>query len=125
MNDKKPIILSVDRNRRNSELLAQFLDKQGYRVLSAATQEEFDCAIKNTNKIQLVLLDISGFDRQIWSLCQRLQEKAIPFVAIASRHQAGLQQMCLARGALGLLVKPLVPQNLLNLIRNLLHYDDE
>ncbi|MDZ4874621.1 MAG: hypothetical protein CLLPBCKN_004017 [Chroococcidiopsis cubana SAG 39.79] len=46
--------------------------------------------------------------------------KAIPFVAIAAPHQAGMQQACLARGALGLLVKPLTAQNLLQLIRNLL-----
>ena len=121
MSDEKPIILSVDRNRRNSELLAQFLGQQGYRVLSAASQEEFESVLANTKKIELVLLDISGFDRQIWSLCQRLQEQAIPFVAIAAPHQAGMQQACLARGALGLLIKPLVVQNLLQLIRNLLH----
>jgi len=120
VSDEKPIILSVDRNRRNSELLAQFLAKQGYRVLSAASQEEFEPALENTKKIQLVLLDISGFDRQIWSLCQWLQEQAIPFVAIAARHQAGMQQAYLARGALGFLIKPLVAQDLLHLIRNLL-----
>jgi DNA-binding response OmpR family regulator len=120
VSDEKPIILSVDRNRRNSELLAQFLAKQGYQVLSAASQAEIESVLANTKKIELVLLDISGFDRQIWSLCQRLQEKAIPFVAIAAPHQAGMQQACLARGALGLLVKPLVARNLLQLIRNLL-----
>ena len=121
MSDEKPVILSVDRNRRNSELLAQFLNRQGYRVLSAASQEEFESVLENTKKIQLVLLDISGFDRQIWSLCQRLQEKAIPFIAIVTPHQAGMQQVCLANGAVGVLIKPLVAQNLLQLIRNLLH----
>jgi CheY-like chemotaxis protein len=37
---QKPLLLTVDRNRRNLELLAQFLGKEGYQSLGATTLEE-------------------------------------------------------------------------------------
>ena len=37
-----PLILAVDRNRRNLELLGQFLGKEGYQLLTASTPDEFE-----------------------------------------------------------------------------------
>lgn len=59
------IILAVDRNQRNLELLAQFLNKEGYQVMTASSFEEVARAINLPDRIGIALVDISGFDRRI------------------------------------------------------------
>lgn len=116
----KPLILAVDRNRRNLELLTQVLARQGYQVLAKISLEEVEEAMNTTTTIKLALVDISGFDARIWKLCQRLREQGIPFLVISPQHQAAVQQASVTHGALGLLGKPLIMREFLQLIQNLL-----
>lgn len=113
-------ILAVDRNRRNLELLAQFLNKEGYSTLSATSVEEFNQALEKAETIGLVLVDISGFDRKIWDYCERLRDAEIPFLVLSPRQSVAIHQESLAHGARSMLVKPLVVKELLGLIRGLL-----
>lgn len=119
--DSQPFVLAVDHNRRNLELLAQFLSKEGYSTLGASSLEEFEQMLTGETKIGLVLLDISGFDRRIWDCCERLREQKIPFMVLSPRQSAAIQQESLAHGARSMLVKPLMVKELLNLIRSLLN----
>lgn len=116
----KPLILAVDSNRRNVELLGQFLSKEGYQVISANDLQEFEQALNEPAEISLALVDIAGFNRQIWELCQQLQARSIPFLIISPRQSATLQQESLEHGARSMLVKPLVIRELLRLVRSLL-----
>lgn len=118
--DAMPVILAVDRNRRNLELLTQFLNQQGYQVLAKISLEEVEAALNTPSTIKLALVDISGFDASIWGLCQRLREQGIPFLVISPQQYAAIQQASIAHGALGLLSKPLVMREFLQLIRDLL-----
>ncbi|MBW4683417.1 MAG: response regulator [Microcoleus vaginatus WJT46-NPBG5] len=115
-----PLILALDRNRRNLELLAKFLGKEGYQVLSATSLEEFEQFLERKEEIGVVLLDISGFDRSIWEHCEQLQAAQIPFLVLSPKQSAAIQQESFAHGARNMLVKPLVANQLLGLIRNLL-----
>lgn len=118
---QQPLILAVDKNCRNVELLAQFLGKEGYQSQGATSLEEFEQALSEFSaEIKLVLLDISGFDRRIWELCQRLQGEQILFIVISPRQSTAIQQESLAHGAQSMLVKPLVVKELLNFIHSLL-----
>ncbi|MBD2069047.1 response regulator [Leptolyngbya sp. FACHB-671] len=116
----QPVILAVDRNRRNLELLTQVLTQQGYQVLTKISLEEVEETLNTPTTIKLALVDISGFDASVWSLCQRLREQGIPFLVISPRQQAAVQQASIANGALGLLGKPLIMREFLQLIQNLL-----
>ncbi|MBD1938294.1 response regulator [Microcoleus sp. FACHB-68] len=115
-----PLILALDRNRRNLELLAKFLGKEGYQVLCATSLEEFEQFLERKEEIGVVLLDISGFDRSIWEHCEQLQAAQIPFLVLSPKQSAAIQQESFAHGARNMLVKPLVANQLLGLIRNLL-----
>jgi DNA-binding response OmpR family regulator len=115
-----PLILAVDANRRNLELLTQFLGREGYRTHASASLEEFDQAIRSLQEIGLVLLDIAGFDHQIWERCERLRHSRIPFLVISPRQSAAIQQESLAHGARAVVVKPLMVGSLLGIIRRLL-----
>lgn len=113
-------ILALNRNARNLELLGQFLGKEGYDVIPAATLDAFDAALAAHAGIGLALLDVGGFDQRIWVRCESLRHRDIPFLLLSSRVNATLQQQGLVHGARGVLVKPLVVQELLGLIRGLL-----
>ncbi len=116
----KTLILAVDRNRRNLELLTQFLGREGYRTLTATTVEEFDAALTHSPVIGLVLVDIAGFDRSIWERCEKLRLRKIPFLVLSPKQSAAIQQQSLTHGARGVLVKPLVFKELLGIMRSLL-----
>ncbi len=115
-----PLLLTVGSNKRNLELLAQFLGRLGYRSHAVSSLEALDRALCELEEIKLALVDISGFDRGIWKRCERLQEKDIPVLVISPKQSAVIRQQSLTHGARGLLVKPLVMRDLAGLIRNLL-----
>lgn len=116
---EKPLILAVERNPTNVELLGRYLEDEGYRVIGAASYEEFDEVLKQPEKIDLALIDITGFDRHIWDRSERLRDKEIPFLLISPKQSAALQQESVMRGARGVLIKPLVIRDLLRLIKSL------
>ena len=118
--ENKPLILGVDRNRRNLELLTQFLNKEGYEAIAVTSLEDMDKTLNESEAIQLAIVDISGFDSRIWESCERLREMRTPFLVLSPRQVAAIQQASLTHGAQGMLIKPLVAKELLALIRSLL-----
>jgi DNA-binding response OmpR family regulator len=118
------LILTLDCNRRNLELLSQFLVKAGYKTLPIVNLDELACFLDTCNAdaptVGLALLDISGFGPQIWQYCARLQAKNIPLLIISSKQSSTLQQESLAHGARGMLVKPLVVKELLKIVATLI-----
>ena len=79
------VILTVDRNERNLELLAQFLGKAGYQTLPVSSLEEFARALEQVDGLGIALVDISGFDRSIWSYCEQLSDKGVPLLVVSPR----------------------------------------
>lgn len=117
------LLLLVGANRRNLELLAQLLGKEGYGIIAAASLQECDQALTGSQAISLALVDIGGFDRSIWERCERLRQQDIPLFVLSPKHSATIQQASLAHGARGVLVKPLIAKQLIALIHTLLEGD--
>lgn len=115
-----PPILVVDHNRRNLELLAQFLGQAGYPMVLAYDAEEFGLALDRSDEIGLALIDLAGLGRRIWDPCERLRAKGIPLLVISPRQSVAIERESLAHGARSVLIKPLVVKELLALIRGLL-----
>ncbi len=114
------IILAVDRNQRNLELLAQFLNKEGYQTIAASSFEEVARAIDLPDKIGMALVDISGFDRRIWDCCEQLRSHQIPFLILSPKQSAAIQHESFSRGARSILIKPLIVRDLLSIVHSLL-----
>lgn len=113
-------ILIVGVNRRNIDLLAQFIEKEGFHAISARSLDEFDCSLSGEEEFQLALVDISGFDQDIWKRCECLRKRDIPLLIISPRMNPALRQESLDHGASEILVKPLIAKELITLIRNFL-----
>ncbi|PSB23170.1 response regulator [filamentous cyanobacterium CCP1] len=115
-----PHILAVDRNQRNLELLTRFLGAAGFELITIHCLNEFDRTLLTAPSIHAALIDISGFDRTIWSYCEPLRDRQIPFLILSPRTSPIIQQESLAQGAHGMLIKPLVVKELIGLLNCLM-----
>lgn len=116
-------ILCVGRNRRNQELLSQVLSKAGYEAAVALSYEEILPTVESC-AIALVLLDVTGFDEKVWSVCQVLRSHTIPFFIITAPNRAHIpaQYKATHSSLVPLLVKPLSIRPLLTLIAHSLQH---
>ncbi len=113
-------ILLVNHLPRNLQLLAEYLGKEGYTTVCASTYEEFDQALREQTSIQGALVDIAGFDTQIWMRCEELRAAKIPFLVVSPQQSSAIQQAGLAHGARSVMVKPLVIKELIAVIKSIL-----
>lgn len=115
MSDKLNI-LTLNKLPRNNELLAMYLNDAGYQTIVASNYSEFDQILDVGTEIALALIDIIGFDHDIWERCERLRTAEIPFLVIAPKQSRAIQQEGLIHGARGTLTKPIIIRELLGLI---------
>lgn len=113
-------ILLVNHLPRNLKLLAEYLGKEGFSTVSASTYAEFDDALSQQTPIDGALVDIAGYDTQIWIRCERLRAAKIPFLVVSPQQSAAIQQAGLAHGARSVMVKPLVIKELIGVIKSIL-----
>ncbi|GCE04634.1 response regulator transcription factor [Dictyobacter aurantiacus] len=116
---KVPILL-VNSNQRNLQLLMDVLDKEGYDAIAAHDYPTFDQAIIQQPAPKGALVDIAGFDSEIWPRCEQLRAAKIPFLVISPRLSAAVQQASLTHGARGVMVKPLIIKEFMGIIQSLL-----
>jgi CheY-like chemotaxis protein len=112
----QPLILTIDHNERNLEIITQFLHKEGYLTLSVSTLEGFEQILGQAETLALALIDISGFDRRIWVLCEQLTQQGVPLLVISPQQIPKIQEESLAHGARGVMFKPLVVKQLIRMI---------
>ena len=118
--EAQPPILAVDRNQRNLELLTQFLGQAGYPVFAARDASESGRVLDEHAEIGLALINLAGFDRRIWDLCEQVRTEGMPLLVISPKQSVAIEMESLAHGARGVLTKPLVVRELLALIQRLL-----
>ena len=117
-----PAILAADTNDRNLQLLSQFLGRAGFIITSVTTLDALDAALEQIESgYDLALIDLSGFDENIWNCCDRLNQHQIPWLGVCLANQENtMQQEGYRHGTRGLLVKPLSIETLVNAVRSVL-----
>jgi DNA-binding response OmpR family regulator len=115
----KPLIFSLSRNKRNSDILVKILGEQGYEVAGFSEPIEMVSESKNREKVDLVLMDISGFNQNIWKSCEDLRILDIPFLVLSPQQHRVIEEQGMKQGAERVLVKPLVIKELLLLVKSL------
>ena len=113
-------LLLVSRLPRNLQLLAEFLGKGGYVTLMASSYQEFDHLLAQPQAIAGSLIDIAGFDAEIWTRCERLRAAKIPFLIFSPKQSTAIQQASITHGAKGVMVKPLIVKELMTVLRSIL-----
>jgi DNA-binding response OmpR family regulator len=74
---------------------------------------------KNREKVDLVLIDISVFNQNIWKYCEDLRILDIPFLVLSPQQHRVIEEQGMKQGAERVLVKPLVIKELLLLVKSL------
>lgn len=115
----KTTVLVVDSNRSDLQTLAQQLEQEDYEVVTATGFEELYLIMQGEKKIDLALIDLSGFDQNIWENCDRLRDAGIPFIIISPQRSPTVQRDSLKHGASCVLIRPLGFKELLEHIQTM------
>jgi CheY-like chemotaxis protein len=119
-----PRVVAVGRNRRNLELIAEVLSGEGVPTGTANGLEAFDQMLENAQGLELVLIDLAGFDQRIWERTERLRRMGVPFLVFSAGPRAAWEEKeGLSRGALTVLRKPLGKRELIRIVQGLLGVD--
>jgi DNA-binding response OmpR family regulator len=109
-------ILSVNQNHQNLLILREVLAKADYEIIPISDLKALDDALAYPDHIDLALVDITGFDGQIWQRCERMREANIPLLLIAARQSPAVTEAGEHHGANNVLIKPLAIRELISLI---------
>jgi DNA-binding response OmpR family regulator len=120
----KRLIMILNRNKKNLELMEKFILPEGYQVQGLENLNKLKEAVKSDQKADLVLIDLTGFDKSIWGICENLREKQIPFLVISPLKHRELHKESMKHGAQDFLVKPLVVKEILALIKEFIETED-
>lgn len=113
-------ILIVDDDRDIRSLLAEYLENNGYRVLTAADGHAMWPLIEQ-KKPELLVLDLNLPGEDGLSLCRRLRaHSALPVIMLTARSEPLDRILGLEMGADDYLPKPFEPRELLARIRSVL-----
>jgi len=109
-------ILNVACNKRNGDLLAQFLGNQGYNSVSVTTIADFESSLHSVIGFGLAIVDISGFDRRIWNACDKLSQIHVPLMVVMPMQAQHARHEGFLHGAQRVMVKPLIMKELIESI---------
>jgi two-component system, OmpR family, response regulator len=113
-------LLLVDDEKALREPLADYLSRQGFGVIQAASAAEARTILRDHTP-DLVLLDIMMPGEDGLSLCRHLSEsRAIPTILLTARGEATDRVVGLEIGADDYVVKPFEPRELVARIRSVL-----
>lgn len=113
-------VLVVDDDRRLRDLLARFLQENGYRITTAANAAEARAKIENIIFDALVL-DVMMPGENGFDLARGIREKSqVPILMLTARAEANDRVTGLEIGADDYLPKPFVPRELLLRLGNIL-----
>ena len=118
--DTRPFILIVDDDREIRNLLADYLDNNGFTAMTAADGSHMWRALDNS-RVDLLVLDLSLPGDDGVTLCRSLRARSnLPIIMLTARSEPVDRILGLEMGADDYLTKPFEPRELLARIRNVL-----
>ncbi|MGV3634718.1 MAG: response regulator [Pseudorhodoplanes sp.] len=116
----QPHILVVEDDREINALIARYLRDNDCRVTSAPDGRDIE-SLRETNRFDLIVLDIMLPGEDGLSLCRRLRERShVPIIILTAKGQEVDRVIGLEMGADDYLTKPFSPRELLARIRAVL-----
>jgi DNA-binding response OmpR family regulator len=119
---KNIYVLVVDDEFRIRKLLAEFMSREGYKVLEAEDGEEaLDILFESGKKVDLVVLDVMMPKYDGWFVLERIREfMTIPVVMLTARSDEYDQLKGFKLGADDYVTKPFSPSVLVARVNKLL-----
>jgi DNA-binding response OmpR family regulator len=119
---KNTYVLIVDDEFRIRKLLAEFMSREGYKILEAEDGEEaLDILFESGKKVDLVILDVMMPKYDGWFVLERIREyMTIPVVMLTARSDEYDQLKGFKFGADDYVTKPFSPSVLVARVNKLL-----
>jgi DNA-binding response OmpR family regulator len=118
-----PEILLVVRKPGNIRVLSQTLESHEYTCTGVRDKEALEALFKQSPYPDLALVDVSGFGESVWSMCELLQHKNVPFIVLSAKQELSLSSRTLSYGAASILQKPIIKTSLLKFIESMTRVD--
>ncbi|MCT4612465.1 MAG: response regulator transcription factor [Clostridia bacterium] len=113
-------ILVVEDEKRLRDIIKDFFEDEGYKILSAENGK-IGLELFETNKVDLVILDIMMPELDGWSVCRRIRkESKVPIIFLTARSEEDDKLMGYEIGADDYVTKPFSPKVLVAKSKNLL-----
>jgi len=118
-----PVVLLVEDHQSSADGYAELLAGAGYRV--ARAKDGYEALAKVSQEPpSVVLLDLKLPKLDGWELLQRLKADAaiasVPIIVVTGDSLPTHHEMARSRGAVAVLSKPIVPGELLTVVRDAL-----
>ena len=113
-------ILIVDTNRSNAQVLAEELLGAGYKTTIAASLNELDEILHNHFTFAMTVIDLSGFDDEIWKRCDNIRQNRIPCIIITPHRSPSIRREVINHRVDALLVQPVTVKEIIEHIRTTL-----
>jgi len=118
-----PVVLLVEDHQSSADGYAELLAGAGYRV--ARAKDGYEALAKVSHEPpSVVLLDLKLPKLDGWDLLQRLKADAamasVPIIVVTGDPLPTHHEMARSRGAVAVLSKPIVPGELLTVVRDAL-----
>ena len=114
-------ILIIDKKPKNLELITQILEKDNFECFGAETYEQIDFVLDNQLELKVAIIDVVGFNEQIWKRCKRIHQRKIPFLVLSSHPNLLLQKESINHGASSLVTKPVLIKEFLKLLNSIIN----
>ncbi len=76
--------------------------------------------LQELDRLDMALIDVTGFGDSIWDRCERIRKGGVPFFIISPRKTGKAEEKSLSKGARDVLTKPLEKKRLLKLVEIIL-----
>ncbi|MFC0215197.1 response regulator transcription factor [Paenibacillus chartarius] len=113
-------ILVADDEANITDVCARYLEREGYRVLTAADGEEA-LQLWRSDAPDLIVLDLMMPKKDGWQVCEEIRnEQEVPIVMLTARGEERDRLVGLTLGADDYLVKPFSPRELVLRVKAIL-----
>jgi len=113
-------VLVIEDDRNTATLVALYLKREGFRVLTAGDGEA-GLSLAERHRPNLVILDLMLPKADGWEVCRRLRQKSeVPIIMLTARAEEIDRVSGLTLGADDYMVKPFSPRELVARVRTVL-----
>jgi DNA-binding response OmpR family regulator len=113
-------VLVIEDDRNTATLVALYLKREGFRVLTAGDGEA-GLSLAERHRPNLVILDLMLPKADGWEVCRRLRQKSeVPIIMLTARAEEIDRVSGLTLGADDYMVKPFSPRELVARVRAVL-----
>lgn len=112
-------VILIMKQPGNARVLAQAVSELDMHGIGVSSESELTAELARAEPARSALVDVSGFGRDVWRLCELLQEHGVPFVVLSTARERELGNSSIAYGASTVLEKPVAKSALLQLVQNL------